>query len=125
MGTNDRAGLEAVLKLADKALSEVQAILAIFDRAGTVKRLRDIVDLFDRLPHLENDISILRSRIRSMMSSDPDQTPVTGISAEMAAIRDKSRGLTAPGGFTPPPPAVRVLPARPIARSDPKDPQKP
>ncbi len=120
---HDRAALDAILKLADKALAELQALLDLFDRAGTVKRLRDIADRFDRLPHLENDISLLRARLRTMMSSDPDRTPVTGISSEMAAVRDRSRGFTKPGGVTPAPEAVRVLP-RPIARVDPKEPGK-
>lgn len=119
---NERAGLDAVLKLADKALSEVQALLAIFDRESIVKKLRDVVELFERLPHLENDITRLRSRLRAMMSSDPDRTPVTGISAEMAAVRERARG--APEPFTPPPAAVRVFP-RPIPRADPNDPKEP
>jgi hypothetical protein len=120
---HDRAPLDAILKLADKALAELQALLDLFDRAGTVKRLRDIADRFDRLPHLENDISLLRARLRTMMSTDPDRTPVTGISSEMAAVRDKSRDFTKPGGITPAPEAIRVLP-RPIARVDPKEPGK-
>jgi hypothetical protein len=120
---NDRAAFDATLKLADKALGEIQALLDLFDRPGTIKRLRDIADRFDRLPHLENDIGLLRSRIRSMMSSDPDRTPVTGISSEIAAVRARSRELTKPGGVTPAPEAVRVIP-RPISRGDPEDPKK-
>lgn len=98
MSENDRATFDAILRLADKALQEIQALLAITDRAGLVKKLRNVADFFDRLPMLENDVSILRARIRSMMTSDPDRTPVTG----MNSLRDKSRGLTAPGGFVPP-----------------------
>jgi hypothetical protein len=91
----DRAALDAVLRLADKALQEFQGLLAITDLEGVVKKLRNLADLFARFPMLDNDISLLRSRIRGMMSTDPDQTPVTGISAQMAAMR----GLTKPGGI--------------------------
>lgn len=86
----DRAGLDAVLKLADKALQEFQGLLAITDLQGLAKRLRMLADLFERFPMLDNDISMLRSRLRGMMSSDPDRTPVTGISAQMAAVRTPS-----------------------------------
>jgi hypothetical protein len=106
----DRAALDAVLKLADKALQEFQGLLAITDLQGTVKKLRLLADLFERFPMLDNDISLLRSRIRGMMSSDPDQTPVTGISTRMAAMR----GFTKPGGIerslTPPPAGSRPVP---------------
>lgn len=107
----DRAALDAVLRLADKALGEFQALLTILDRASVVKKLRDIADVFDKLPMLENDVTTLRNRLRGMMHSDPDRTPVTGISTEMAAVRAQSRGLTAPGGFAPPVVPVRVTPA--------------
>ena len=102
MAVNERAALDAVLKLADKALQELQGLLSIVDREELVKKLRSLADLFDRLPMLENDVTVLRSRIRGMMSSDPDRTPSTGISTQMVALREKSRGLTAPGGFVPP-----------------------
>jgi hypothetical protein len=116
----DRAALDAVLKLADKALQEFQGLLAITDLQGTVKKLRLLADLFERFPMLDNDISLLRSRIRGMMSSDPDQTPVTGISTKMAALR----GFTNPGGFERPiakmtPVPVKVTPA-PIPLPDKK-----
>lgn len=87
MATQDRAAFDAVLKLADKALQEFQGLLAITDLQGVVKRLRTLADLFERFPMLDNDISLLRSRLRGMMSSDPDRTPVTGISSQMAAQR--------------------------------------
>jgi hypothetical protein len=86
----DRAGLDAVLKLADKALQEFQGLLAITDLRGLALRLRGLADLFERFPMLDNDISVLRSRLRGMMSSDPDRTPVTGISSQMAAVREKT-----------------------------------
>lgn len=85
----DRAALDAVLKLADKALQEFQGLLAITDLRGLALRLRGLADLFERFPMLDNDISTLRSRLRGMMSSDPDRTPVTGISSQMAAVRDR------------------------------------
>jgi hypothetical protein len=113
---NDRLGLDAVLKLADKALQEFQGLLSITDRAGVVKKLRSLADLFERMPLLENDITTLRARLRGMMSSDPDRTPVTGISAEMAAIRE-ARRTTTPGGIAIPLP---VLPVKKIPREDPK-----
>jgi hypothetical protein len=105
----DRAAFDAVLKMADKALQEFQGLLAITDLQGVVKKLRMLAELFERFPMLDNDISLLRSRIRGMMSTDPDQTPVTGISTQMAAMR----GFTKPGGIerslTPMP--VKVTPA--------------
>lgn len=102
VAVQDRAAFDAVLKLADKALQEFQGLLAITDLQGVVKKLRVLADLFERFPLLDNDISMLRSRLRGMMSSDPDRTPVTGLSAEMAAVRERSRGLTASGGFAAP-----------------------
>lgn len=86
----DRVALEAVLRLADKALGEFQALLMILDRVSLVKRLREVADVFDKLPMLENDVTALRNRLRGMMQSDPDRTPVTGISREMAAVREQA-----------------------------------
>lgn len=98
----ERVALEAVLRLADKALGEFQALLTILDRASVVKKLRELADVFDKLPMLENDVTALRNRLRGMMQSDPDRTPVNGISTEMAAVRAQTRGLTAPGGHQGP-----------------------
>ncbi len=124
MAHADRLAFDAVLKLADKALQEFQGILAIADRAVVVQKLRELADFFDRLPMLDNDIASLRARLRGLMSSDPDRTPVTGISTQMAAVRAKERGLTTPGGAIPLPDPVRVLPSRPIPLAGPKDPSK-
>lgn len=124
MANADRLAFDAVLKLADKALLEFQGILAIADRIVVVQKLRELADFFDRLPMLDNDIASLRARLRGLMSTDPDRTPVTGISSQMAAVRDKTRGMTAPGGVIPRPDPVRVLPSRPIPGPDPKDPSK-
>ncbi len=124
MPTAERLAFDAILKAADKALLEFQGILAIADRTVVVQKLRELADFFDRLPMLDNDISSLRARIRGLMSSDPDRTPATGISSQMAAVRDKTRGMTEPGGIIPRPDPVRVLPQRPISFKAPKDPSK-
>ncbi len=114
----ERAALDAVLKMADKALGEFQVLLVILDRASLVRKLRDIADVFDKLPTLENDVTTLRNRLRGMMLSDPNRTPVTGISTEIAAVRVQTRGLTEPGGFSSP--KVTPTPTIPLPERKPR-----
>jgi len=83
----DRGVFDDLVRAAEKAVSEAETLLGLFDRAGIVKTLRTLADALDRLPMLQNDLHMVRARLRAMQASDPDKTPRVGISTQIAAVR--------------------------------------
>jgi hypothetical protein len=82
---------DALLWSAIKAIEQIEAMLALLDRAAVSKRLREVLELLDSIPTLESDLSIVKNRLRSMLSSDPDRTPRVGISVRsMEAVEPRT-----------------------------------
>jgi len=44
-------------------------------RISLAAELREIAALFDKLPMLENDLRVIKRRLRASLSTDPDKTP--------------------------------------------------
>lgn len=44
-------------------------------RISLATELREIAALFDKLPMLENDLRVIKRRLRASLSTDPDKTP--------------------------------------------------
>jgi hypothetical protein len=80
---------DATIKAGLKAIEELQGLLKLLDRPGTIARLKEVVATLESLPLLEQDLVVLANRLRGMLSSDPDKTPVQGISGQYKAIRPK------------------------------------
>jgi hypothetical protein len=66
-----------------KTVEEIEALLSMVKHytsenssSGAISSsLRRVADLFDRLSLLENDLVVIKRRLRSSLSSDPDKTP--------------------------------------------------
>jgi len=81
--------VDALLWAAIKAIGELEGMLALLDRAGIVKKLREVLDLLDSLPTIENDLAIVKNRLRQMLSSDPDKTPKAISIKDMEAVEPR------------------------------------
>lgn len=60
-------------------------------RISLASELREIAGLFDRLPMLENDLRVIKRRIRGMLSTDPDKTPRAISITELQAVTEETR----------------------------------
>lgn len=81
MGTTRDKSVDALLGAIIKAVEELEAFVVMLENVNTdeggrlVSKLREIANLFDKLPLLANDLATIKRRIRGMLSSDPDKTP--------------------------------------------------
>lgn len=73
---------DALLGAAIKSIEELEALVVMLENVNSddgpgklVSKLREIANLFDKLPLLANDLSVIKRRLRGMLSSDPEKTP--------------------------------------------------
>ena len=73
---------DALLGAAIKCIEELEALVVMLENVNTddgpgrlVSKLREIANLFDKLPLLSNDLNVIKRRLRGMLSSDPEKTP--------------------------------------------------
>lgn len=113
--------LDAVLGSAIQAIEELEALVAMVSGLTAEKKrpalisdtLREIAALIDRLPLLANDLHTIKKLLRTLLSTDPEQTPRAfnlrpgppPPDTTFSPVEDKQRafrGQTKPG-FGPPP----------------------
>ena len=73
---------DALIAAAIRTTEELQALVSMLENLNTddsqtklVSKLRDIANLFDKLPLLSNDLVVIKRRLRKMMTIDPEATP--------------------------------------------------
>lgn len=93
MSDRDRA-VDALVGAALKAVEQIESLLVLLDRQGVTKKLRELLQTLDAIPTLEHDLSIVKSRLRQMLSSDPDKTPRHGISSMDLKVVNPSKAGT-------------------------------
>ena len=88
---------DALLGSAIKTIEELEALVVMIGSVNTEKqdslssKLREIASLFDRLPLLESDLNVIKRRLRSMLSSDPDKTPRAISVTDLQAVESEKR----------------------------------
>lgn len=70
---------EAAIRDAIESIKASEKLIADLDRAGIMRKLIEMQGAFERLSQLQHDMRIARIRLQSCIS-DPDKTPVHGIS---------------------------------------------
>ena len=81
------AHIAAIIRTAE----ELQALVVMLENVnaddGTklVSKLREVANLFDRLPLLSNDLVTIKKRLRKMLTIDPDATPRPVSLSDLAA----------------------------------------
>lgn len=119
MGTTRDKAVDALLGAIIKTVEELEAFVVMLENVNTdeggrlVSKLREIANLFDKLPLLANDLSVIKRRLRGMLSSDPDKTPRAASVKDFQAVEadtrfepveEERRTQTRPGiGVTKPP----------------------
>lgn len=82
---------DALIAAAIKAVEELQGLVVMLENVnvddGTklVSKLREVANLFDRLPLLANDLVTIKKRLRKMLTIDPDATPRPVSLSDLAA----------------------------------------
>lgn len=73
---------DALLASAIKSIEELEALVVMLENVNVdqgpgklTSKLREIADLFDKLPFLANDLNTVKRRLRGMLSTDPEKTP--------------------------------------------------
>ena len=73
---------DALLSAAIKSIEELEGLVAMLENLDAdggpgrlVSKLREIANLFDKLPLLAGDLNTIKRRLRGMLSTDPDKTP--------------------------------------------------
>jgi len=82
-----------------KTVEEIEALLSMVKHytsenssSGAISSsLRRVADLFDRLTLLENDLVVIKRRLRSSLSSDPDKTPRAVSVRDLTAVEIDTR----------------------------------
>jgi hypothetical protein len=78
--------VDATLLAAIATIEELENVLRVIDREAVSKRLRDLLEVVESLPFLENDLRIFKHRLRQRLKNDPDKTPrpvsVTDLTAQ-------------------------------------------
>lgn len=86
---------DALLGAAIKSIEELEALVSMLgsfereegsNRVLVSSKLREIADLLDRLPLMANDLSVIKRRLRGMLSTDPDMTPRAISVKDLAAV---------------------------------------
>lgn len=84
---------DALIGAIIKVVEELEALVVMLENVnaddGPVKltsKLREIANLFDKLPLLANDLVVVKRRLRGMLSSDPDKTPRAASVKDFAAV---------------------------------------
>lgn len=96
------AVVDAHIAAAIKTIEELEALITMLGtfvddpelvskRASVASKLREIANLLDKLPLLSNDLSVIKRRLRGMLSMDPDKTPRPISLREFAAITEETR----------------------------------
>jgi hypothetical protein len=76
--------LDTLLGAAIKTVEELEALVSMLGsfvveegakRVLVSSKLREIADLLDRLPLAQNDLGVIKRRLRGLLSTDPDKTP--------------------------------------------------
>ncbi len=73
---------DALLGAAIRSVEELEAFVVMLENVNTddspgklTSKLREVANLFDKLPLLANDLRVIKRRLREMLSIDPDKTP--------------------------------------------------
>jgi hypothetical protein len=66
---------DATILAAIATIEELEVVLATVDRETVSKRLRELLEVVESLPFLENDLRIFKRRLRERLKNDPDKTP--------------------------------------------------
>ena len=73
---------DALLASAIQKIEELEALVSMLENINTdegptklTSKLREIANLFDKLPLLANDLTSIKRGLRRMLSTDPDKTP--------------------------------------------------
>lgn len=74
------APAEAAIQDAVQALADAEKLIANIDRAGLVNKLDEFREFLDQLPKLQLDVRMARLRLQAQTGTDPDRTPVRGVS---------------------------------------------
>lgn len=91
---------DALLSAAIKSIEELEALVGMVkhynaddnaSRGAISSSLRRIADLFDRLTLFENDLLVIKRRLRGMLSSDPDKTPRAVSVRDLNAVEGETR----------------------------------
>lgn len=76
--------VDALIGATIKTVEEIEALLSMVkhytnddnsSRGAVASALRRVADLFDRITLLENDLVVIKRRLRGSLSTDPDKTP--------------------------------------------------
>ena len=84
--------VDALLGAAIKSVEEVEALVSMLvsvnndpDPFTLTSKLREVANLLDKLPLLQNDLLTIKRGLRRMLSIDPDKTPRPISLTEIAA----------------------------------------
>lgn len=78
--------VDALIAATIKTVEELEGLVSMLGAFGAdeddkprrislATELREIAGLFDKLPMLENDLRVIKRRLRASLSTDPDKTP--------------------------------------------------
>lgn len=90
--------VDALIGATIKTVEELEALVSMVkhytsddnsSRGAVVSSLRRIADLFDRLTLLENDLVVIKRRLRGSLSTDPDKTPRAASVRDFVAVEPK------------------------------------
>lgn len=95
----EQEAIDVLLGAGIKVVEELEGLLSMVDalnsgggkdRVPVATALREISSLFDRLPLLQNDLRVIKKRMRKMLSIDPDKTPTGSL------FRDTTAKISSP-----------------------------
>ena len=92
---------DALLGAAIKVVEELEGLVSMLGafgdegdkprRISLASELREIASLFDKLPLLENDMRVIKKRLRALLSTDPDKTPKAISIKDLQAVTEETR----------------------------------
>lgn len=129
---------DALLSAAIKSIEELEGLVVMLENIGLPSKLRELADLLDTLPKFAGDLSVVKRRLRGMMSTDPDKTPRAISVKDLAAVpigaqtldvegkrfepvEERERRTTTFRGLgvgAPPGPATVPRPSLPVPKKD-------